>query len=69
MVEKISSVSLMGKSMSTQKTVSPMKKSVVPVQKSVSPMVVGEKKSKLWLWILIAVIVVAVVGVISWLLI
>ena len=45
----------------------------VPKQASVaqgkSPMVedVGEKKSKLWLWIIIALVVIGVAGLIWWL--
>ena len=43
---------------------------VAPVQKPVAeinPIDVGEKNSKLWLWILIAVVVIAVIGIAWWL--
>ncbi|GEM_PF-5870344 len=47
--------------------VAPVKKAVVPAQKPVVGQVeIGEKKSKLWLWIVIALVVIAV-GIIAWL--
>lgn len=44
--------------------VTPVRKPVVAVEQSV----VGEEKSKLWLWIVIAVVVIGAAGVAWWLL-
>ena len=66
MVDKMSNVSPMKKTAAPAK-VSSMKKPMMDSQKSVSPMIVGEKKSKLWLWIVIAVVVIGALALTWWL--
>ena len=66
MVDKMSNVSSMKKTAAPMKSVS-MKKPMMNNQKSVSPMVVGEKKSMWWLWVIIAVVVIGALAITWWL--
>ncbi|MFH0712015.1 MAG: hypothetical protein V1889_02805 [archaeon] len=57
MVEKMSNVS------QVRRSVVPIQKSVPSMKKSVPSIVVGEKKSRLWLWIIIALVVIGIIAI------